>query len=158
MIQCGGMVRRQSARWCGGRKRWIPMLLTAAFFSAPATADAGTRAAPFQARLRLVMERHVLPPSETAALQPAPREAERVRVLLPAERARAFAAVCEQAERAAVPLNRVRARVLTETLAINTAFFPNALAARDARAASGAVYRRYGDTGYQFQPLASFAS
>jgi hypothetical protein len=126
-------------------------------FPPSAVADAGARAASFQAHFRLAVRRHVLPRVEAAALERALRQAARVRRLLPTERARVFSVVCDQAEQAALPLNQVRARVLRETLTINSELLPNEVAARDARAVGGVVYRRYGDSGYQFQPLGSFA-
>jgi hypothetical protein len=54
---------------------------------------------------------------------------------------------------AAVAPAAARARIQTETRAVNRAHLAGP---RDVRAPSGVVYRRYGAHGYQFQPLASF--
>ena len=57
------------------------------------------------------------------------------------------------ARAAAVTPETARARIQTETRDVNRAHL---VGPRDVRAPSGAVYRRYGAYGYQFQPLASF--
>ncbi len=57
---------------------------------------------------------------------------------------------------AAGPFQTARARILTETRAVNDEHLAGVGAPRDVRARSGVVYRRYGSHGYQFQPLASF--
>jgi len=57
---------------------------------------------------------------------------------------------------AAGPFQTARARILTETRAVNDEHLARLGAPRDVRARSGVVYRRYGSHGYQFQPLASF--
>jgi len=57
---------------------------------------------------------------------------------------------------AAGPFQTARARILTETRAVNDQHRARVGGPRDVRARSGVVYRRYGSHGYQFQPLASF--
>ena len=151
---------RRPSRRSGARGWWMRLLLLVlvALVASPGTADAGGRGDPFQLRLGRAVRRHALTREEAARFRRAVRRAERVTRLLPSARARILDAVLEQAREPALALNHVRARVLTETLSVNTEQVSRGSEVRDVRAASGVVYRSYGPAGYQFQPLASFAS
>ncbi len=147
------------ARW--GTMRWWRLVLAVVglvgLCGRPASAWGVASHDALRVRLHRALQAQELSRADADALRRAVVRTERTRQLLPSERARVLDAVLGQAEASAGRLDRARARVLTETLLVNREQLARSGAElRDVRARSGLVYRRYGDSGYQFQPLASF--